>query len=204
MDLTPPDDENFTHFGGRRGYVCVKKIMNRLHKFQLPIIMFCAITLGCQPHDSSLGTNTKTGPDSLRFVFETTHLKRYTFPTHINDLIIDRSKSQYSEVFMVIVEPGKTVIHHKHDDTEQIFYILKGTGNLLTGESKTPHGIKPGDVVRVPVGTLHSVETIGNDTIQYLCVDCFGQKPAEPTWDEHVKEVCRNNNWDFNAVTSEH
>ena len=62
-----------------------------------------------------------------QIVFETKNLKRYKFPTHINDLVIDRTQASFSEVFMVEVEPGKSVHHHKHDDTEQIFYMIKGS-----------------------------------------------------------------------------
>jgi|GEM_PF-6925024 len=45
-----------------------------------------------------------------QFVFETTNLKRYQFPTHINDIIVDRAQASNSEVFMVYVEPGKSVL----------------------------------------------------------------------------------------------
>ena len=138
-----------------------------------------------------------------QFVFQTDSLKRYSFPTHINDLVIDRYKSSVSEVFMVIVEPGKSVMHHKHDDTEQVFYMIRGTGYLCLGPEKKEQYVKPGDVIRIPPSTLHSIKTDTEVPIKYLCVDCFTQKPLEPTWDEHVKVVCKNNGWDFSEVTGE-
>jgi mannose-6-phosphate isomerase-like protein (cupin superfamily) len=135
-----------------------------------------------------------------QFVFSTEKLKRYKFPTHINDLIIDRYKSSNSEVFMVIVEPEKSVHHHLHIDTEQVFYIIEGTGILCIGAEKTEYNVKPGDVVRIPPSTLHSIKTDTDKPIKYLCIDCFGEKQLELTWDEHVKAVCKSNNWDYNKV----
>jgi quercetin dioxygenase-like cupin family protein len=144
--------------------------------------------------------------DSLKkeysqFVFETTNLYRYEFPTHINDIIVDRAVAQNSEVFMVIVEDGKSVHHHQHADTEQIFYMLEGTGILSIGENKTEYGVKPGDVIRIPPTVLHSIRTNPGQNIKYLSVDCFGaQKPLEPTWDEHVRVVCKEQGYDYNEV----
>ena len=138
-----------------------------------------------------------------QIVFETKNLKRYKFPTHINDLIIDRTQASFSEVFMVEVEPGKSVHHHKHDDTEQIFYIIKGAGLLSIGEDKEEFNIKPGDVVRIPVSHYHSIRNASGTTLQYLSIDCFGSgTPDEASWDEHVKVMCATNGWDYSAVVS--
>jgi quercetin dioxygenase-like cupin family protein len=137
----------------------------------------------------------------MQIVFDTTQVKRYSFPTHINDLLIDRAQSNFSEVFMVIVEPGKSVHHHKHTDTEQIFYMLEGSGILSIGEEKKEFAVKPGNVVRIPVNTLHSIRTDStNQLIRYLCVDCFGSKPKEASWDEHVKAVCKEKGYNYDEV----
>ncbi len=137
-----------------------------------------------------------------QYVFQTTNLKRYKFPTHYNDLIIDRSQSSYSEAFMVIIEPNTSVFHHKHDDTEQIFYFIEGTGVLCIGEDKKEFPMKSGDVARIPLSTMHSIENRTSDTIKYLCVDSFTRKKLEATWDEHVRVVCKDNGWDYNEVVS--
>jgi len=104
---------------------------------------------------------------------------------------------------MVYVNPGKSVHHHRHEDTEQIFYMLEGTGILSIGESREEYPVKPGDVVRIPVSVLHSIRTDSDITIKYLCVDCFGGKPPlEPTWDAHARAVCRENGWEYDQVVS--
>ena len=37
----------------------------------------------------------------------------------------------------------------------------------------------------------------------YLSVDCFleGHPTAEPTWERHVRVMCKTNGWDFDSVT---
>ena len=64
------------------------------------------------------------------------------------------------EVVQTIVElaPGTTAPRHTHPG-EEIIYVLEGTleyeidGRLVT--------VKPGDVLFVPAGTIHSVKNVG-------------------------------------------
>jgi quercetin dioxygenase-like cupin family protein len=138
----------------------------------------------------------------MNYVFQTTNLKRYRFPTHINDLVIDRLESQFCVVFMVIVEPGKSVLFHSHPDLEQVFYVTEGNGLLVIGGDEKEFVIKQGDVVRIPVDTLHTVRAVDDNGCKYLAVDCFGPNHSEDesTWDEHVKGNCRKLGWDYDKV----
>jgi len=171
------------------------------------LIALVLVISSCSSKQSVKGEKESTNPTTpatkeySQFVFETTNLYRYEFPTHINDIIVDRAVSQNSEVFMVIVEDGKSVHHHAHADTEQVFFMLEGTGILSIGENKEEYAVKPGDVVRIPPSVLHSIRTDPGQNIKYLSVDCFGaQKPLEPTWDEHVRVVCKEQGYDYNEV----
>jgi mannose-6-phosphate isomerase-like protein (cupin superfamily) len=137
----------------------------------------------------------------MRNVFPTKKLKRYEFPTHTNDLIYDRSAAECSEAFFVVLRPGQAPPRHKHDDTEQVFYILEGRGALTIGARDSRRSVKPGDVVLVPPGTWHSIRAVGGP-MRYLAVDCFsGQRPKlEPTWDAHVRAMCRERGWSYREV----
>jgi quercetin dioxygenase-like cupin family protein len=141
----------------------------------------------------------------MNYLFDTKKARRYRFPTHINDLVMDRSEATTSEVFIVVLNPGEAPPLHQHDDTEQIFYILEGKGRLDIGEDRQNFSVKPGDVVRIPPSTLHSIQCQGDSTLTYLAVDCFpsGRPDAEPTWDDHVKTVCQQNGWDYGQVTED-
>ena len=137
-----------------------------------------------------------------RYVFSTQNTTRYRFPTHINDLVMDRADAETSEVFIVVLEPGQAPPLHVHDDTEQIFYVMEGEGRLQIGESEERLPVKPGDIVRIPPHTYHRIFCEGDKPLRYLSVDCFvSSKPKdEPTWDAHVRAVCAAQGWDLDTV----
>lgn len=137
----------------------------------------------------------------MRYIYSTGKLKRYRFPTHINDLVYDRAEARYSEAFIVVLEPGGAPPLHRHDDTEQVFYVLEGRGVLTVGERGETHPVKERDVVVLRPGTLHSIRAEGGE-MRYLAVDCFGSSDGrkEPTWDKHARVLCREHGWDYGSV----
>ena len=141
----------------------------------------------------------------MNYIFSTEQPQRYRFPTHINDLVMDRSEATASEVFIVIIDPGSAPPLHQHDDTEQVFYVLQGEGRLEIGAEKERFAVNPGDVVRIPVATPHRIHCTGNEPLRYLAIDCFpGSRPAaEPTWDAHVRTVCSEQGWEYSEVREE-
>lgn len=138
----------------------------------------------------------------MQFVFSTSRVKRYRFPTHVNDLVVDRADAHTSEVFIVVLKPGEAPPLHRHEDTEQVFYILKGNGVLRIGRGLKKYTVRPGDVVRIPPAMLHSIQCAGKKSLRYLAVDCFvgGRPKAEPTWNSHVKVLCRHQGWNYDQV----
>lgn len=137
-----------------------------------------------------------------QYVFSTSDTIRYRFPTHVNELVMDRADAETSEVFIVVLEPGEAPPLHVHHDTEQVFYILEGKGLLQIGESAERHLVQPGDVVRIPPHTDHRICCEGDKPLRYLSVDCFvgGRPKDEPTWDEHVRAICKQHGWEFDLV----
>jgi quercetin dioxygenase-like cupin family protein len=138
-----------------------------------------------------------------QYVFDPRRVIRYRYPTHTNDLIMDRQEATAAEAFYVVLEPGEAPPVHVHDDAEQVFYILEGRGELGIGpDAAEKHPLKVGDFVRTPPGVPHAVRCLGDSRFVYLSIDCFvaGPNPAEPTWDTHVRQMCADNGWDFDAV----
>lgn len=169
------------------------KQANFLKKVTLLIFTVLELTAFAQNNESVKG----------KYVFQTTNLIRYEFPTHINDLVMDRSEARFSEVFIVIIEPEKAPPLHRHPDTEQIFFVTEGSGVLTIGkEEQKQFKVSPGDVVRVPVGEWHSIEANPSGILKYLAIDCFGdiRNEDEPTWDSHVRVLCKEQGWDYNKV----
>jgi quercetin dioxygenase-like cupin family protein len=141
----------------------------------------------------------------MNYVFDTKRPKRYRFPTHINYLVMDRSQASSSEVFIVELSPGEAPPSHQHDDMEQIFYVLSGTGRLEIGADGETYPVHRGDVVRIPPATPHTVHCVGDTSLKYLAIDCFpaGRPDAEPTWDDHIQGVCQQLGWDFDQIVGE-
>jgi mannose-6-phosphate isomerase-like protein (cupin superfamily) len=138
-----------------------------------------------------------------KYVFSTSDTVRYRFPTHTNDLVMDRSEAETSEAFVVVLEPGEAPPLHVHHDTEQIFYILEGSGVLQIGEDEAQqYRVAPGDLVRIPPHALHLIRCDGQQPLTYLSIDCFvgGRPTDEPTWESHVRVICEQNGWDFDQV----
>ena len=141
--------------------------------------------------------------DSSKYVFDTSETVHYRFPTHTNDLIMDRAEAETSEAFIVVLEPGESPPLHIHHDTEQVFYVLRGAGILRIGAKESEaFPVKPGDLVRIPPHTLHRICCDGSEPLRYLSIDCFlrGRPVDEPTWESHVRTMCRENNWDFEEI----
>ena len=139
----------------------------------------------------------------MKYVFSTTDTVHYRFPTHVNELVLDRSEATVTEVFLVVLQPGESPPLHKHPDTEQVFYVIAGEGGLHIGPEAAEHfRVKPGDVVRIPPDTWHMIDNDGRVPVRYLSVDAFpGARPAhEPTWDDHVRSVCTAKGWDFASI----
>jgi mannose-6-phosphate isomerase-like protein (cupin superfamily) len=138
-----------------------------------------------------------------QYVFSGKQTIGYHFPTHSAELIMDRRDANTSEAFLVILEPGEAPPPHVHKDTEQVFYVLRGAGELRIGSAEDRRfPVSPGDLVRIPPGTIHRVRCEGAEPLVYLSVDCFlnGRPQNEPTWDSHLRVVCRENGWNFDTV----
>lgn len=138
-----------------------------------------------------------------QYVFHPRDVIRYRYPTHTNDLIMDRSEASAAEAFYVVLEPGEAPPIHVHPDAEQVFYILEGVGELGIGpQAAERHPLRVGDFVRTPPGVPHAVSCVGDSRFVYLSIDCFTAGPPadEPTWDSHVRVMCANQGWAFDDV----
>ncbi len=138
-----------------------------------------------------------------QYVFGTAETVRYRFPTHVNDLVMDRAQAATSEAFVVVLEPGEAPPLHVHHDAEQVFYVLSGEGSLQIGnDAERRHPVRPGDLVRIPPSTYHRIFCEGGQPLKYHSIDCFlnGRPEAEPTWESHVHGMCREHGWDFDKV----
>lgn len=77
-----------------------------------------------------------------------------------------------ADVMLVIneLEPGMDVAPHKHDDFDQIAYIVSGRAIYHVGDDD--HEVGPGSLLLIPAGTMHHIEPIGDEKV--LNLDAFG------------------------------
>ncbi|MBN2579426.1 MAG: cupin domain-containing protein [Pirellulales bacterium] len=63
--------------------------------------------------------------------------------------------------------PDGSTTPHRHERTEEIYYILQGTGQMQVGEEI--HQVVPGDAVAIPPGARHQITNTGNEILKFLC-----------------------------------
>jgi mannose-6-phosphate isomerase-like protein (cupin superfamily) len=63
--------------------------------------------------------------------------------------------------------PGVKTTPHYHPQTEEIYYILSGTGRMQIGEEIAQ--VTVGDAIAIPPGATHSIENIGTEILLFLC-----------------------------------
>lgn len=127
-------------------------------------------------------------------IYSTRNTTPYFFLQHCNELVMDRSRAEACEVFVTVIKPGKATPVHKHDDTEQVYYVIEGKGRIERGKPvKSRQTIQRGDVVHVPRHSWHKVACAGRKTFKYLVVDVFpdGRPTVEPTWHSHAVNVAK-------------
>jgi len=68
----------------------------------------------------------------------------------------------------MVMAPGKTHIRaaHKHEESEEIFYIIRGIGDFRVGD-KT-YRVKPGDVIYIPPMDEHLLTNVGPEALEFV------------------------------------
>jgi mannose-6-phosphate isomerase-like protein (cupin superfamily) len=66
----------------------------------------------------------------------------------------------------MLIKPGCSIGLHRHDEEEEIYYIVKGEGMAEDNGIRQP--IKAGDVMLTGNGASHSIENTGKDDLVVL------------------------------------
>jgi mannose-6-phosphate isomerase-like protein (cupin superfamily) len=65
------------------------------------------------------------------------------------------------------LEPGQATQRHHHRATEEIYFVVKGSGELEV-DGQTRH-VRPGDAVLIPPGAWHTLVNDGTSELRILC-----------------------------------
>jgi mannose-6-phosphate isomerase-like protein (cupin superfamily) len=63
--------------------------------------------------------------------------------------------------------PGAKTTPHYHPQTEEIYYLLEGTGRMQIGAET--RDVAAGDAIAIPPGAIHTITNTGAETLKFLC-----------------------------------
>ncbi|HZD36877.1 MAG TPA: dimethylsulfonioproprionate lyase family protein [Nitrososphaeraceae archaeon] len=69
-------------------------------------------------------------------------------------------------VSLAKLQPNLSYEPHQHEDHEEIYYIISGTGRIKIGNEEAH--FRDGDIVYIPVNTVHSITNDGKDMVNFL------------------------------------
>jgi mannose-6-phosphate isomerase-like protein (cupin superfamily) len=76
------------------------------------------------------------------------------------------------------LQPHLSYEPHHHDDHEEVYYIINGTGKIKIENEET--GLRDGDIIYIPENTTHSIINDGEETIDFLAFGGYtGKKKKE-------------------------
>lgn len=77
-------------------------------------------------------------------------------------------KTKLQTVNDAYLEPGKGFAPHVHDDCEEVYYFLEGTGIMTIDDKKMP--AKPGICYLVEQGEFHGLNNTGSTPLRFITV----------------------------------
>jgi mannose-6-phosphate isomerase-like protein (cupin superfamily) len=63
--------------------------------------------------------------------------------------------------------PGKSTQAHRHPQSEEIYYFLRGSGRLRIGAEEA--AVAAGALVFIPAGSVHECWNTGSEPLVFLC-----------------------------------
>ena len=80
------------------------------------------------------------------------------------------------------VPVGTTTVLHHHPETEEIYFILDGTGEMtIDGEKRT---VTIGDAIAIPPGASHCISNPGPVELRFLCCCAPGYEHEDTVLEE--------------------
>lgn len=84
--------------------------------------------------------------------------------------LMDRTTSNVERCSLAeeLLPPGAAVGLHYHLETEELYYILEGAGEMIIGAETQAVG--SGDCILIPRGEVHAIRNTGERTMRLLLV----------------------------------
>lgn len=91
------------------------------------------------------------------------------------------SGSKLLSIAIILLEPANKSTRHFHKNTEEVYYILEGEGEILIDDMKSR--IVSGDTILLPIGSKHQIINTGNKLLKFISID-------SPVFDELDVFIC--------------
>ncbi len=75
---------------------------------------------------------------------------------------------EHLNVSMTVLHEGKETSGNSHDNQEEVYIFIKGSGKMQLGEET--FGVKEGDVVLIKKGLFHKVFNKGSGDLVFFCI----------------------------------
>jgi mannose-6-phosphate isomerase-like protein (cupin superfamily) len=88
--------------------------------------------------------------------------------SEIRELLAHRNSCiQKQSLAEARLPPGARTTAHYHRQTEEIYYILTGKGDMTIGDENQTVG--PGDAIAIPPKMIHQIVNTGAEPLVFLC-----------------------------------
>ena len=75
--------------------------------------------------------------------------------------------NQLQSLAEAIVKPAQKTLLHYHNESEELYYIIQGSGRMTLNEDAFQ--VKSGDTICIIPGTKHNIENTGNEDLKIIC-----------------------------------
>ncbi len=104
-----------------------------------------------------------------------TRVREFLNPSH--------DKTQFHLTYSLAhasIAPGEWSLPHRFFEASEVYYILRGRGIMHIDEETAEVG--PGDTIYIPPLGVQSIENIGEENLDFLCI-------VDPAWQPDAEEL---------------
>jgi mannose-6-phosphate isomerase-like protein (cupin superfamily) len=98
--------------------------------------------------------------------------------SEIRELLAHRNSCiQKQSLAEARLPPGTSTTPHYHPLTEEIYYLLEGSGRMkIDAETRD---VGPEDAIAIPPGAIHTIQNTGSGTLRFLCCCAPGYEHSD-------------------------
>ena len=90
-----------------------------------------------------------------------------SFVTKDGSFIRELHHTEAQSLAEATLEPGQATERHYHRATEEIYFVIKGSGDMEV-DGRTER-VRRGDAILIPAGAWHSLVNDGTSELRILC-----------------------------------